>query len=126
MPSISAKLFFLFILFCCPSISYAVIVANEVEVRITVEDGEMQQASITQVKFDGEEVDISKKNFMNRKVSKILKVVPGAYKIEWTTEKSETPWGGKKIIKNHQKVIVLEMSDAVVYINLKADTLATY
>ncbi|MBN9378813.1 MAG: hypothetical protein BGO14_03625 [Chlamydiales bacterium 38-26] len=104
----------------------SVIIAKAIEVHLTVEDGEMQQAVITEVKFEGECVDISKKSFMNRKISKVLKVAPGQYSIEWMTEKTEKPWGGKKITKKHQRLIILELTDAVVYVNIRGENLTTY
>lgn len=104
----------------------SVIIAKVIEVHLTVEDGEMQQAAITDVKFNGECVDISKKSFMNRKISKVLKVAPGQYEIEWMTEKTEKPWGGKKITKKHQRLIILELTDAVVYVNIRGENLTTY
>lgn len=104
----------------------AVIVANPIQVNISIEDGEMQQAVITQVKFNREELDLSKKSFMHRKVSHSLHIPPGQYQIEWTTEKFKKPWGDDKETKTHQKVIVIEMSDAVVYLNIRGETFWIY
>lgn len=104
----------------------AVIVARAVEIHLTIEDGDMHQAAITGVKFNCEELDISKKSFMNRKITKLIKVSPGQYPIEWTTEKSEKPWGGKKEIKTHHRMVIFEVTDAVVYINIRGEHLTTY
>lgn len=104
----------------------AIMVASAVEVRVTVEDAEMQQAVVKEAKFDGKNIDLSKKSFMHRKVSKVFKVAPGQYEIEWTTEKSLKPWGGDKEIKSHQRLIVIEISDAIVYINIRGENLTTY
>lgn len=122
------KVFFilLFTLFVSyTSLAEAVIIAKDVEVHLCIEDAEMQHAAITEVKFDRQNVDISKKNFMNRKVTKKFNLAPGQYEIEWTTEKSEKPWDGRKETRHHRMVII-EISDAVVYINIRGENLTTY
>lgn len=116
---ISSFLFFSFSL-------HAIIVANSVELHLSVEDAELGQGIVQEVKLNHEEMDISKKSFMHRKISKVFHVAPGQYEIEWTTEKSEKPWGGKKEIKKHYRMIVIEMSDAVVYVNIRGENLTTY
>lgn len=111
--------------FSCP-VAYTVIIATAVKLNFTIEDGDMQQAIITQAKFNGEEIDLSKKSFMHRKVSKSFNVPAGQYTIEWTTEKNEKPWGGAKEVKQHSRIIVVELTDAVIYINLRGENLTTY
>lgn len=121
------KTLLLFVLVLCLSNDiFAIIIANPADVHLSIEDGEMQQAIITKVKFDGEDIDISNKNFMNRKINKVLYVSPGQYKIEWETEKFEKPWGGRKEVKKHRKIIIIELTDAVVYINIRGEALTTY
>lgn len=105
----------------------AVIIASAVEVHVSIEDGNMHQPVIIDAKFDGENVDISQKSFMNRKVTKVFNISPGQYQIEWTTEKSEKPWGeAKKELKKHRRTIIIELTDAVVYINIRGEALTTY
>jgi hypothetical protein len=104
----------------------AVIVTKAIDIHLTVEDADMKQATITNLKFNGQDVDISKKNFMHRKVTQTFKVPPGQYEIEWTTEKTEKPWGGKAESKKHNRMIVLELSDVVVYVNVRGEFLTTY
>lgn len=101
------------------------IVAHAIEVRLTVEDGDMGEATVTSVKFAGEEIDLSKKSFMNRKVVKKINISPGQYQLEWTTEKSESPWG-KKETKKHLRILAFELTDTVVYINIRGENITTY
>ncbi len=115
-----------FIIFFYSAQAFTVIIASQVEVHLSVEDGDMQQGIIIDIKFNCKEVDISKKSFMHKKISKVFNVSPGQYEVEWTTEKSEKPWGGKKEIEKHHRTLVIELSDAVVYINVRGDTLTTY
>lgn len=106
--------------------SYAVIIAKMIEVHLSIEDGDMHQAVITNVKFDHQDVDMSKKSFMHPKISKVFTVTPGQYVVEWTTEKNENPWGGSKETLKHSRALIFEMSDAVVYINIRGETIRTY
>lgn len=126
MLSFAFKFLALIVMLFSHSDIYAVFVASTVEVHLSIEDGDLQQGPITCVKFDCEEMDISKKSFMNRKVSKVFNVSPGQYEIEWITEKNEKPWGGEKKIKKHRKMVVFELTDAVVHINIRGETLTTY
>lgn len=104
----------------------AVIIANSVEIHISIEDAEREKGIITNAVFENESIDLSKKNFMHRKVTKIVNVAPGQYEIAWTTEKSKKPWGDDKEIKTHRRVIIIELTDAVVYINIRGEALTTY
>lgn len=105
---------------------HGVMIANLVEIHLSVEDGEMHQAVISNVSFNGEAVDLSQKNFMHRKINKIIYTAQGQYPIEWTTEKSEKPWGGMIETKKHRRLIVIELTDAVVYLNIRGENLTIY
>lgn len=116
---------FLFSLFYgCPA--FAVIIANSVELHISIEDAERHQGVITEVNFANEGIDLSKKNFMHRKISKVFSLAPGQYEIDWTTEKSKKPWGDDKEVNKHRRVIILEITDAIVYVNIRGEHLSTY
>lgn len=119
--------FFLFplLLFYSPSLD-AIMVANKVEVHLSIEDSAMPQVIVTSVKFNEEDMDLTPKSFMNRRVSKVFKLLPGQYEIQWTTQKAGDAWGGEKETKQHQRMIIIEISDAVVYINIRGEVLATY
>lgn len=104
---------------------YSLIVANIIEARLTVEDGDMREASVKEVKFDGEDVDLSKKTFMNRRILKKIYVAPGQYLLEWTTEKADAPWGQKET-KKHRRMLAFELTDSIVYLNIRGENLTTY
>ncbi|MBS4171014.1 MULTISPECIES: hypothetical protein [unclassified Neochlamydia] len=114
-----------FLLFYSPPLE-AIVVANKVEVHLSIEDSAMPHVTVTSVKFNDEEVDLAPKSFMNRRISKVFKLLPGQYEIQWTTQKAGDAWGGEKETKQHQRMIIIEISDAVVYINVRGEVLATY
>ena len=90
----------------CTGLAHTVFIAKTIEIRLAIEDGEMQQAVITNVKFDGEDVDISKKNFMHRRVTKVFNVPPGQYEIEWTTKKVRNRGVVKKLVKSTAEALL--------------------
>lgn len=103
----------------------SVIVADMVEVRLSIEDGDAQAGIVKDVKFNGDTIDISKKSFMNRRIQTIFKVAPGQYEIDWVVEKKETPWKTKEV-KNAKRIIQFELTDAIVYIHIRGENLTTY
>jgi hypothetical protein len=120
----------MFLLVCCLMVMHiskadAVIVTNMVEIRLSIEDADMKGWAVTNVKFDCKDIDISKKTFMNRVVRKVFNISPGTYELEWTIERSENPWGGKETSKE-RRMIVFELTDAVVHLVIRGNTLVTY
>ena len=103
------------------------IIAKAVDVHISIEDSDMKQSVvITDVKFNGQKIDISQKNFMHPKVSQVLHVMPGQYEIEWTTVKSKKPTGEKKETTKHQRTLIIELSDAIAYLSIRGENFTTY
>lgn len=122
MLKIFSFILILFALFCAPLI--AAHFENPIDLTVKIEDGSFN-LKIKDFNFNGEVINLDPSDmFKPRKVFQ-LRLQPGRYPFNWTTEKSQVRWS-EEPQKFHEKIIVLEHGDSQIRINIKGDTITMY
>jgi len=98
---------------------------NLVDLTIKVEDASFN-LRVKSVKFNNQEIKLDDPDmFKPRKIAQ-LRLTPGRYMLNWSTEKSGTLIGKTSPITEHERIVVLESGDITVKINIKGDTVSLY
>jgi hypothetical protein len=98
---------------------------NLIDLTLKIEDANfnLRMKSVT---FNGDALKLNDTNILKPRKEEHFRLPPGRYMLLWSTEKAVARFAQEPLIKNHERILVLEHGDTSIRINIRGDDISLY